>query len=178
MGKKAISLENLAELARRLKKVRKAAGETQAAVGAAVGLSQAYIQHYESGKVEPPIAYLVWFSNRFNVSLDWLLTGREATGHIGPSGTASIALPPWDQRPLEDEERTLLQETLDVLRSPGLPGEWDESLKRNIRSFRSGVAIEADRPRCHEPPSHKSGGQNLASGGGQQGGKRRSTGAR
>lgn len=126
------------------------------------------------GAAKLPYRELVNWAIDNEVSVDWLLTGKgdnrslAAPQPIAPPSQAIITLPTWNQCPLLEDERILLEETLDVLRSPGLPGEWDESLKRNIRSFRSGVAIEAGRPRCHEPPLQHSGRQNRASGGGQQ----------
>jgi hypothetical protein len=148
-------------------------------VATALGITQAHINNLlavakgkqlTKGPTTLPFKQLIEWARSAGVSIDWLLTGQEpnAEGEAPSPGQACLDFPPWDTRPLEPKERVLLQEALDVLRSPGLSGKWDESLAGNIRSARTGVAIEAGRPRCHEPPLEPQGGQKQASEGGQQ----------
>ena len=90
---------------------------------------------------------LVRIAEEMSTSVDWLLTGREPEGQ--PPASDWVGLPPWDRSLLKREERTLLQETLDVLRSGDLPGDAGGaalSLTNNIRTFRGFVAM-AGRPR-------------------------------
>ena len=57
----------------RIKELRKAAGISQAKLGAICGLTKATISQYEIGNREPDISTLLRIANYFNVSVDYLL---------------------------------------------------------------------------------------------------------
>ena len=77
MAKKAIALDNLGEVAARLKAARVKCKKTQAAVASFLGLAQPHINRYESGEIEPPLAVLVKLASLYGVSIDYLLTGKD-----------------------------------------------------------------------------------------------------
>jgi transcriptional regulator with XRE-family HTH domain len=43
---------------------------------AKVGISQGQLSKIESGKMPPPLEMVVKLANRFEKSLDWIVTGR------------------------------------------------------------------------------------------------------
>ena len=60
-------------LCKNLRWLRANASLSQAAVARELGVSQNSVWKYESGQAEPSIRVLVWYSDRFSVSLDQLL---------------------------------------------------------------------------------------------------------
>ena len=168
MAKKAITLDNLPAIAGRLKQIRTTAGKTQTALGAILGLAPAYIQRYESGTIEPPLAYLAWFAQHFQVSIDWIMTGQEpcAEGAQLPAGKDYVDLPLWSQERLAASERNLINWTLEVLRSGDLLPKAANALESSIEALRDAVERDAKRPRA--PAREDKGGQGGPSGDGQQ----------
>ena len=61
-------------VAQRLRDVRGAA--TQVEFGRALGIVQNEVSRYETGRVRPPLDYLVAVTKYRKVSLDWLVLGR------------------------------------------------------------------------------------------------------
>lgn len=76
MAKKAFPLKNLDEVGRRLAEARGKAGFNQTAAADKLIMSQQNLSRYEAGKVEPSPGALLKFSETYNVSVDWLLTGK------------------------------------------------------------------------------------------------------
>lgn len=65
---------NLAEVGKRLKKLR---GDiSQEAAAAEAGVSQDMVSRCERGMAYPPPSYLFWAAARGLVTADWILTGR------------------------------------------------------------------------------------------------------
>lgn len=60
-----------------LKKIRKERKLNQLKVAYDLSISREALSHYENGKRSPNIDLLVAFSNYFNVSIDYLILGRE-----------------------------------------------------------------------------------------------------
>lgn len=148
---------------------------TQRAVAEAIGLSE---QDFHNRKKRETLAqYIANYALLNNYSLDYIF-GRLPVAGPEPDNQAVILLPPWSPDPPDADERKWLAWTIDVLRSEDvLPGE-PAYLQRAIERSREAVERACPaRPRCHAPPPRTQGGHNLASGGGQQGGKRRSNGA-
>ena len=72
MGSKAVSFDPFI-LCSNLKSLRKTAHMSQTDIAKKLGVSQNSVWKYESGQAEPSIRVLVWYSDRFSVSLDQLL---------------------------------------------------------------------------------------------------------
>lgn len=60
-----------------LKEIRKKKNLNQLKVALDLHISREALSHYENGKREPSLAMLVQMSNYFNVSIDYLITGKD-----------------------------------------------------------------------------------------------------
>ena len=60
-----------------LRLVRKARNLNQQKVAMDLNISRESLSYYENGKREPSLALLVEMSRYFNVSIDYLITGKE-----------------------------------------------------------------------------------------------------
>ena len=60
-----------------LRLVRKARNLNQQKVAMDLNISRESLSHYENGKREPSLGLLVEMSRYFNVSIDYLITGKE-----------------------------------------------------------------------------------------------------
>lgn len=60
-----------------LKTIRKEKGLNQQKVALDLNISREALSHYENGKREPSLALLLKMSNYFNVSINYLITGKE-----------------------------------------------------------------------------------------------------
>lgn len=60
-----------------LKQIRKARNLNQQKVAMDLNISRESLSYYENGKREPSLALLVEMSKYFNVSIDYLITGKE-----------------------------------------------------------------------------------------------------
>ena len=63
------------EIPRRLRQIR--GGMSQIELGKALGIRQNDVSRYETGRVRPPLGYLVMMAQYGKVSLDWLITGKK-----------------------------------------------------------------------------------------------------
>lgn len=61
----------------KLKEYRESLGLTQKELGAKVGVSEASISNYETGKREPEFVTLCALADLFDISLDMLVRGKE-----------------------------------------------------------------------------------------------------
>ncbi|WP_343503558.1 MULTISPECIES: helix-turn-helix domain-containing protein [Roseobacteraceae] len=61
----------------RLRKIREQSGFSQARCAAYLGVSERSYKSYELGKREPPLSVVISASERFEVSLGWLVLGTE-----------------------------------------------------------------------------------------------------
>ena len=59
-------------IASRIKKLREMNGLSQAQLAKEIGTTQASVARYEKGIVFPQETHLLWYADRFNVSLDWI----------------------------------------------------------------------------------------------------------
>ncbi len=64
-------------LGSRIAALRKDAGLSQAALASRIGVSPSAVGMYEQGRREPSGDLLIALSQQFNVSVDYLLTGRK-----------------------------------------------------------------------------------------------------
>ena len=60
-----------------LKQIRKERRLTQLKVAMDLNISREALSHYENGKREPSIDMLIKLSEYFNVSIDFLINGKE-----------------------------------------------------------------------------------------------------
>ncbi len=60
-----------------LRAIRKEKKLNQLQVAMALNISREALSHYETGKREPSLSLLKEMSNYFNVSIDFLITGKE-----------------------------------------------------------------------------------------------------
>ena len=60
-----------------LRKIRKQKNYSQLKVAMDLSISREAISYYENGKRSPDINMLITFSKYFNVSIDYLITGKE-----------------------------------------------------------------------------------------------------
>ena len=60
-----------------LKNIRKKRNLNQQKVAMDLNISREALSYYENGKREPSLALLVEMSRYFNVSIDYLITGKE-----------------------------------------------------------------------------------------------------
>ncbi|MBO5927454.1 MAG: helix-turn-helix transcriptional regulator [Clostridia bacterium] len=60
-----------------LKLIRKQKRLTQQKVAIDLNISRESLSYYENGKRQPPLEFLVALSKYFNVSIDYLITGKE-----------------------------------------------------------------------------------------------------
>jgi transcriptional regulator with XRE-family HTH domain len=62
----------------RLKKIRKNAGQTQEKFAEKIGLGRGTYNNYEAGQSEPSFATLTLIAQKFQIDLNWLITGVAA----------------------------------------------------------------------------------------------------
>ena len=60
-----------------LKQIRKERNLTQLKLAMDLNIARESLSHYENGKREPSIELLIKMSEYFNVSIDFLISGRE-----------------------------------------------------------------------------------------------------
>ena len=60
-----------------LKKIRKEKKLNQQKVALALNISREALSHYENGRREPSLSMLIKMSDYFNVSIHYLITGKE-----------------------------------------------------------------------------------------------------
>lgn len=59
-------------LSERLKKLREDLGISQAKLASEIGVTQASVNRYETDKTTPTAETLLWYADRFDVSLDYI----------------------------------------------------------------------------------------------------------
>lgn len=77
MKVKRIDEDTAVNIREKLKEVRRKTGLSMKNFGAAIGYTTGNIGDWESGKALPSLSALISISNQFDISLDWLLTGKE-----------------------------------------------------------------------------------------------------
>lgn len=77
----------------RLKHIRVKNRYSQTQIAAMCGVTQATIGRYETSVVEPPIEKLLWYAEKFEVSLDYIF-GRtdDSKGNLYAKGQANDSL--------------------------------------------------------------------------------------
>lgn len=60
-----------------LKEIRKKKNYSQLKVAMDLSISREALSYYENGKRSPDVEMLLLLSNYFNVSIDYLITGKE-----------------------------------------------------------------------------------------------------
>ena len=93
----------------RLKQLREKNGLSQAKFANIIEVSPGNVGDWERERAAPGAAALINIAKSFNVSIDWLLTGKEYTGSSGLTHIQSLI----DN--LEQEDKKLLEDFIDFL---------------------------------------------------------------
>lgn len=64
-------------LPERLRALREKLNISQAKLAEEIGVSQVSVNRYETGKITPPAETLLWYADRFDVSLDYIFGRTE-----------------------------------------------------------------------------------------------------
>jgi transcriptional regulator with XRE-family HTH domain len=102
------------EIGKRLKELRERFGLTQRDLArhfsgtGSLRAAQTRITNWETGRYAPSVSYLLQLSDIFQVSLDWLITGKETNKGPKTSGLPLIEKVPEDQ---QDSIQNLLEKT-------------------------------------------------------------------
>lgn len=72
------------DLAERLQELRKKAGYSQEQVADLLGISRQAISKWESGQGKPELDNIVKLTEIYNVSADYIISGREHTTTVTP----------------------------------------------------------------------------------------------
>ena len=59
-------------ISERLKTLREQLGISQSKLAKEIGIAQASVNRYETDKVTPTVETLIWYADRFDVSLDYI----------------------------------------------------------------------------------------------------------
>ena len=59
-------------IASRIKELRVINGLSQVQIAKELGTTQASVARYERGEIFPKEVHVLWYADRFNVSLDWI----------------------------------------------------------------------------------------------------------
>jgi len=73
--KNTLPVRRRIEIGDRVRAVRKSLKLEQTELAKKMGLSQAIISQYESGKTEIPFSFLEYFKKKHRISSDWLIFG-------------------------------------------------------------------------------------------------------
>ena len=64
-------------IARRLRTLREKMGMSQAKLAKEIGVTQASVNRYETARTTPPVKVLLFYADRFDVSLDYIFGRTE-----------------------------------------------------------------------------------------------------
>lgn len=96
------------KLGKRIKSARTEADLSQADLGKAIGKKAGAVSKYERGASDPESEDLVLIADTCKISIDWLLTGREAPS-IKPEPTREEALQQLLKIAMSGERKALLE---------------------------------------------------------------------
>lgn len=77
-------------LGTRIANLRKERGYTQAELAGRLHISASALGMYEQGRRVPGVQILLGLSQHLEVSLDYLMTGKEYSGHSNPPGCEGL----------------------------------------------------------------------------------------
>lgn len=101
------SLEKIGE---RIRGIREMLGLTQASMGALLFVSPQAISTYEKGRSDPGAIALAKIAELGNVTIDWLITGKEPANPHG-NGTTQESAGSWNQpNTISQFEQLILEE--------------------------------------------------------------------
>jgi transcriptional regulator with XRE-family HTH domain len=96
---------NAAVLGKRIREAREKAGLNQAELARGMGVLPTHLNRWEKGKVAPGWEYLARIAKHCNVTLDWLLTGKEPAAVMdtgGAEGREEAPGVPFDAEQLKE----------------------------------------------------------------------------
>lgn len=117
-------LEYRKQLGKRLKSIRLERELKQEDISRLFGISKGSVSEYENGKNEPPLSFLLNFSQKFGVDIAWLLKGRyqpQLEVEVQPSGAMALR----DQTTSYPEKDKILNEIIEYLKK-------DEELLKTV----------------------------------------------
>lgn len=97
---------DMTDIGKRIREVRKRKRPkfTQADLGEALGVTASSVSSYESGEYSPTLESLVKIAEIGNVSLDWLITGKEPAPRVAEQPSEYVR----GQSLNEDEKRFVI----------------------------------------------------------------------
>ena len=106
-------------IAERLKTLRENLGVSQSKLAEEIGTTQASVNRYENGKVTPPAETLLWYADRFDVSLDYIFGRTEL-----PQGKL------YKYRPIHNVNSSEIKKFVEMCFDPKSP--MNERLKQTL----------------------------------------------
>ena len=106
-------------IAERLKTLRENLGVSQNKLAEEIGITQASVNRYETAKVTPPAETLLWYADRFDVSLDYIFGRTEQ-----PQGKL------YNYNPIQDVNNSEMQKFVEICFDPKSP--MNERLKQTL----------------------------------------------
>jgi len=127
------------KICKNIKKIREKTGLNGTIFGEKIGISQSYLSEIENLKSKPNKTLLLAISYVYNISMEWILTGK---GEMTRQGAECDTFIYKEGMPLDDDPiiAQLLEGAKKVLKS-GNPVAF-EALERNIRYFVHAVETE------------------------------------
>ena len=120
MAAKSVPIPNRRQVGQRLRKARKRAGLTQKQVAEALGVTQAPVSKWEKGNPgegdEPSVGAMASMARLYQVSLDWLIQGREPDDELGDLPVELSSLAEDLRRPLGVTNPAAAAQVRDILR--------------------------------------------------------------
>lgn len=104
----------------RIKELRESAKMTQKEFSQVIGVDNSQYSKIEQGKIQPTIQQIMEISSNFNVTTDWLLTGKKSKGDIDADYkknnhtdlVAESAQPIYNKKETTSQESTFASERL------------------------------------------------------------------
>lgn len=101
------------------------------------GIAPSTIQGWiDKDKVNPNSLALLKVARACNTTVEWLLTGEGPEAGEGPE---RLRIPHLGETEVSPEEWDLIGRMLEVIRTKGLEGKYDEALRSNVLAFHRSV---------------------------------------
>lgn len=159
MGQGARGVAGVAALQTRLRLLRTATGETQTALGQALGVGQRTVWGWESGRVKPDWEMLAALGDHFEVSVDYLIGRTDDPAPPRPASSPPLAR--WLRERLV-ERRTSVRALADATQVP-LPvllqiqeGTADEVAPQHLRALARHLGAAEEEVLAMAPGLHVS----------------------
>lgn len=128
----------------RAREARKKAGLTQTVAAKEFRCAQSLVSQIENEETQPSIDYLAWLSERADVSVEWLITGKVPLPMPGPKPSITYPLGEEDKSAVVTAENLLRFRGLDtrfavveIHHPPPTSEQLSEEENRLLAAFRS-----------------------------------------